>query len=117
VPTFYMQLGIIDPSRHAAWWPQFGREHLIYLSVCFAPTVEERDELLWDVTTVHVEGEKTAVLATYVTDQALQLSVLTVPFRAVVTYERLDKRHEWYNAISFVVCARIVGCRSYGWPV
>jgi len=65
---------------------KFGRQHLLHLSVCFAPTGEERDELLGDVTPVHVAGEKTAVLATVVTDQTLQLSLVIVPGRAVATY-------------------------------
>ena len=58
---------------------------MLHLSVCVAPTSEERDELLRDVTPVHVEGEKPIVLATDVTDQALQLSILIVPGRTVAT--------------------------------
>jgi len=47
------------------------------------PTCEERDEFLRGVTPVHVEGEKTAVLAADVTGQALQLSLVIVPGAAV----------------------------------
>jgi len=48
-----------------------------------APTGEEGDELLWGVTPVHVEGEKTAVLAVEVVGQALQLSLVIFPGGAV----------------------------------
>jgi hypothetical protein len=34
--------------------PKFGRGHLLHLSVCIAPTGENRDELLRGVTLVHV---------------------------------------------------------------
>ena len=51
---------------------------MLHLSVYIAPTGEERDELLWGVTPVHVEGAKTAVLAAEVTGQALQLSLVIV---------------------------------------
>jgi hypothetical protein len=46
------------------------------------------------VTPVIVEGEKTAVLATDVTGQALQLSLGIVPGGAVVMYESLDRVHK-----------------------
>jgi hypothetical protein len=53
------------------------------LSVCIAPTSEEHDELLRCVTPVHVEGEKTAVLAADVAGQALQLPLVIFPGDAV----------------------------------
>jgi len=62
--------------------PKFGRGHLRQLSVCIAG--EEHDELLWVVTPVHEEGEKTAVLAADVTGQALQLSLAIFPGVAVL---------------------------------
>jgi hypothetical protein len=58
---------------------KFGREHLLHLSVCIATAGEERDELLWGVTPVHVEGEKPEVMAAEVTGQALELSLVTFP--------------------------------------
>jgi len=41
---------------------EFGRDHPLHLSVCFDPTIEEREELLGSVTPIHVEGKYTAVL-------------------------------------------------------
>ena len=64
--------------------PKFGRENLRHLSVCIATSGEERDELLWVVTPVHEESEKTAVLAIDVDGQALQLSLVIFPTGAVV---------------------------------
>ena len=64
--------------------PKFVREHPRQLSVCIAPTGEERDELLCGVTPVHVEGEKPSVMAADVTGQALQLSLVIFPGGAVV---------------------------------
>jgi hypothetical protein len=66
---------------------------MLHLSVCIAHTGEERGELLGGVTPVHVEGENTAVLATDVTGQALQVSVVIVAVRAVSAYERTDRGH------------------------
>jgi len=63
---------------------KFGREHLRHLSVCIATAGEERDELLWGVSPVHKEGEKTAVLATDDTAQVLPLSLVIFPGGAVV---------------------------------
>ena len=66
----------------AATWqggPKFGREHLRHLSVYIATAGEERDELLGGVASVHEESEKTAVLATDVAGQALQLSLVIFP--------------------------------------
>ena len=60
--TFICRCGSIEPSRHAVVFLKFGSEHLLYLSVRFFPTGEERDELLRGVTFLHLEGEKTAVL-------------------------------------------------------
>jgi hypothetical protein len=73
----------LTPAATRQGGSKFGREHLLHDSVCIAPTGEERDELLWGVTPVHVEGEKTAVLDTEVTDQALKLSLVIFPGRAV----------------------------------
>ena len=89
----------LTPATTRQGGPKFGREHLLHLSICNAPTGEECDELLRGVNPVRVEGEKTAVLATDVTGQALLLSFVIDPGRAVVTYERLDRGHEWYNEI------------------
>ena len=61
------------------------------MSVCIAPAGEERDELLWGVTPVHEEGEKTAVLATDVTGQALQFSFYISRFCSCV----LEKLGYW----------------------
>ena len=63
--------------------PKFGGEHLCHLSVCIAPTGQESDELLWGVTPVLVEGEKTAVLTVGVTGKTLQLSLIIFPGGAV----------------------------------
>jgi len=63
--------------------PKFRRKHLLHLSVCIAPTGEERDELLWGVTPVHIEGGKPAVLAAEVTGQALQFSLVIFQSGAV----------------------------------
>jgi hypothetical protein len=52
--------------------------------VCIATAGEESDELLLGVTSVHEEGEKTAVLATDFTGQALQLSLVLFPSGADV---------------------------------
>jgi hypothetical protein len=73
--------------------PIFGRKYLRQLSVCIAPAGEVRDELLGGVTPVCLEGEKTAVHATDVTGQDLQLSLVIVTGRAVVTCECLDRGH------------------------
>ena len=62
---------------------KFGRELLPHLLVCIAPTGEERDELLWLLAPVHIEGEKTALVAAEVTRQALQLSLVIFPGGAV----------------------------------
>jgi hypothetical protein len=70
---------------------------MLHQSVCIAPTGEERDELLWGLSPVHVEGEKTAVLDTDVTGQALQLSLVIFTNRAVVMKESLDRRHDLYD--------------------
>jgi hypothetical protein len=67
--------------------------------VCIGPTGEERDELLRGVTPVHVEGEKTAVLAADVTGDALQLYLVIFPNRAVFMKENLDSRCGWDDGI------------------
>jgi len=92
VPTFYMQLVALTPATTRQGGPKFGRE-LLHLSVCIAPTGEER-ELLERVTPIHVEGEKTA----HWPQTSLMLSLI-FQGRAVVTYQRLDRGHEWYNVI------------------
>jgi len=69
----------LTPAAKRQVGPKFGREYLRHLSVCIAPTGEERDELLWGVNPVHIEDEKTAVLAAEVTCQALQLSLVILP--------------------------------------
>jgi hypothetical protein len=51
------------------------------------------------VTRVHVEGEKTVVLAADVNVKALKLSRVIVPNSVVVTYESLDRRHQWYDVM------------------
>ena len=77
------------------------------LSVCIAPTSEEHDELLRCVTPVHIEGEKTAVLSTDVTGQALQMSLVISSGGVVVSYERLYRGHHWDDAVSIKeVCTR-----------
>jgi len=70
----------------AATWhfgPEFGREHLIHQLVCGVTCAEERYKMLWIVTPILVEGEQIAVLAANITSQALQLSLLSFPGRAV----------------------------------
>jgi hypothetical protein len=47
----------LTPAATQQGGPKFGRKYLLHLSVCIASTGEERDELLWGVTPVHVEGE------------------------------------------------------------
>jgi len=74
----------LTPAATQQGGPKFGRVHLRHLSVCIAPAGEERDELMWVVTPVHEEGEKTAVLAADVTGQALQLSLVIFPGGAVL---------------------------------
>jgi hypothetical protein len=69
----------MTPAATRQGGPKFGREHLRHLSVCIATAGEKRDELLRGVTSVHEEGEKLAVLATDVTGQALQLSLVIFP--------------------------------------
>jgi len=55
--------------------------------------------LLRSVTPVHVEGEKTALLAANVTGQALQLSLFIVPGGAFVMEESLYTGYDWDDAI------------------
>jgi len=74
----------LTPAATRQGGPKFGREHLRHLSVCIATAGEERDELLRGVTPVLEEGEKTAVLATDVAGQALQLYLVIFPSGAVV---------------------------------
>ena len=80
----------MTPAATRQGVPKFEREHLGHLSVCNAPAGELRDELLWGVTPVHEECEKTAVLATDVTGKAVQLSLVIFPGGAVLMYESLD---------------------------
>jgi len=58
----YAAEAALTPAATRQDGSKFRRDHLLHLSVCIAPTGEERDELLWCVNPVHVEGEKTAVL-------------------------------------------------------
>jgi hypothetical protein len=88
----------VTPAATRQDGTKFGREHL-HTSVCIAPTGEESDVFLRGVTPVHVEGEKTAVLAADVTGQALQLSLVIVPSGAIVMEERLNTGYEWDDAI------------------
>ena len=95
----------------AATWhfgPEFGREHLLHLPVCCIS--EELHKLLGSVAPIHVEGEQTAVLATDVTSQALQGSLVVVPDRAVTCYEGQDVGHERYDAVRI----KILGTRTFG---
>jgi len=66
--------------------------------------------MLWIVAPIHVQGEQTAVLATDVTSQAMQLSPVTVPGRAFPLYKVHDVGHEWYDAVGI----KIVGIRRFG---
>jgi hypothetical protein len=79
----------LTPAATRQGGPKFGREHLRHLSVCIATAGEERDELLRGVTPVHEEGEKTALLATDVAGQALQLSLVIFPSGAVAFLGKL----------------------------
>jgi hypothetical protein len=80
----YTAAAALTPGATRQGGPKFGREHLRHLSVCIAPAGEERYELLWGLTPVHEEGEKTAVLATAVTGQAMHLSLVIFPGGAVL---------------------------------
>jgi hypothetical protein len=73
----------LTPAATRQGGPKFGREQLRHLSVCIATAGEERDELLRGVNPVHEDGEKSAVLATDVTGQVLQLSLVIFPGGAV----------------------------------
>jgi len=53
----YAAKAALTPAAMRQVGPVFGREHPLHLSVCVAPTIEERDELLGGVTPIHVEGE------------------------------------------------------------
>ena len=59
--------------------------------------------MLGSVAPIHVEGEQTALLATDVTSQALQGSLVMVPGRAVTCYEGQDVGHERYDAVRIKV--------------
>ena len=72
----YAPAAALTPATMRMGGPKFGREHLRHLSVCIATAGEECDELLRGVTPVHEEGGKTAVLATDVAGEALQLSLV-----------------------------------------
>ena len=81
----YVAVAALTQAATRQGGPKFRRKHLLHLSVCITSTGEERDELLCGVTTVHVDGEKTAVLAAEFTGQALQLSLVISP-DGVVTF-------------------------------
>ena len=69
----YAAAAALTPATMQQGGPKVGREHLLHLSDSIAPTGED----WWiavGVTHVHVEGEKTAVLAKDATGQALLLS-------------------------------------------
>ena len=87
----YAAAAALTPAATRQGDPKFGREHLRHLSVCIAPTNEQRDELHRGVTLVHVEGEKTAVLLAEFAGQALQLSLVIFPCGAVAFLESLDR--------------------------
>ena len=56
-------------------------------------------------TPIHVEGEQTAVLASDITSEALQLSLVKIPGRTVTFYEGRDVGHERFDAVGIkVVC-------------
>ena len=61
---------------------EFGRERHLHLSVR-VEGVEEHYDLFGSEAPFHVQGEETAVLAADVARQALQLSPVMVPCRAV----------------------------------
>ena len=89
----------MTPAATRQGGPKFGREHLLHLFVCIAPTGEKHDELLGGVTPVNVEDGKAAVLGADVKGQALQLSLVIFPVAAVVMEESWDRVHEWDDAI------------------
>jgi hypothetical protein len=89
----YAAAAALTPAATRQGGPKFGREHLLHLEAYIAPTCQERDELLRGVTPVRVEGENTAALATEVTGQALQLSLVIVINHTFVKYERKYRGH------------------------
>ena len=66
--------------------------------------------IAWSVAPVHVQGEQTSVLAADVTCQALQLSFVTIPGRAIPLDKVHDVGHERYDAVEI----KIVGIRRSG---
>ena len=76
--------GSIDPTAPRNFGPEFGCKHPLHLPVCIA-RVEERQEWRGSVASIPVEGEQTAVFAADVASQALQLSPVVVPCRAVAS--------------------------------
>jgi len=94
--------------------PELSREHPLHLGVSGSNLAEE-SELLVSVAPIHAEGKQTAVLAADVTSQALQLSPVTTPGRAVTFYEGHDVRHERYDAVRIkVVSIRRFGSEEHG---
>ena len=67
--------------------------------MCIALTGEERHELMGAVAPLNVEGEKTAVFATDVVGQTLQLFPVIFPGREVAAYGRLHRFHKRYSAV------------------
>jgi len=66
--------------------------------------------MLGSVALFHVKGEQTAVLATDVTSQALEGSLVMVPGRTVTCYEEQDVGHERYDAVRI----KVLSIRRFG---
>jgi len=98
----------LTPTTTVHFSPEFSREHILHLTVCLC--VEKRYKLLGILASIHVEGEQTAVLASDVTTQTLQLSLVTVPGNAVTFYEKQDVGHERQDAVRI----KVVGIRRFG---
>jgi len=50
----YASAAELTPAATRQGGPKFGREHLLHMLFCIAPTGEERVGLLWGFTTVNV---------------------------------------------------------------
>ena len=70
------------------------------------------------VTSVHVQGEETAVFAADSTSMSLQLYTVVVPHYAVAPYEGIYGGNKWTQAVAIeVVRAKRSGLEMNGQPV
>ena len=89
----------MTPSATRHFGPEFGCKHPLHLSVFGVTRAEESYKLLGSVAPIHVEGKQTGVLAADIAIQALQLSFVILPGRAVTFYEGQDVGDERYDDV------------------